>query len=80
MLRLSLAAGPETRAASGPAKPHHLTTPPPRFAFGTPLNDWSYNWVSAISSARRRPIALFSVSSRSVSGTLSATIPAPAWM
>src|SRR5262249_9360824 len=38
-----------------------------------------HNCVSATSSARRRLIALFTVSWYSAVGTLSATIPAPAW-
>jgi hypothetical protein len=38
----------------------------------------NYNCVSAISSARKRPIALLIVSRYSISGSLSATSPAPA--
>ncbi len=43
-----------------------------------PSADTPHSCVSAISSARSSPLALFSVSSRSFSGTLSATMPAPA--
>ncbi len=37
-----------------------------------------HNCSSAISSARSKPRALFSVSCRSLAGSLSATMPAPA--